>query len=114
MRKKEKNNSYGLKKLAGIIFIIPVCLVMSIFPACNKPEPDPLEEEVIAWEKDTFPQYDMDGYYEEDQILLPRFSHSFAGFAEVEGRQGVAWENGMYYVSGTGSFKSASPSSADR
>lgn len=104
MRKKEKNNSYGLKKLAGIIFIIPVCLVMSIFPACNKPEPDPLEEEVIAWEKDTFPQYDMDGYYEEDQILLPRFSHSFAGFAEVDGRQGVAWENGMYYVSGTGSL----------
>ncbi|MCR5090344.1 MAG: SH3 domain-containing protein, partial [Oscillospiraceae bacterium] len=42
------------------------------------------------------------GRYEADQeMLLPRFSYEAESVHEVDGRQGIAWENGTYYVSGS-------------
>ena len=44
----------------------------------------------------------VEGRPEEDRTaLLPQYSYSLADAHEVDGRQGIAWENGLYFVSGS-------------
>ncbi|MBO4360185.1 MAG: hypothetical protein J5822_04840 [Eubacteriaceae bacterium] len=43
----------------------------------------------------------MGRYEESEQDMLPRFRYSLAEVHEVDGRQGIAWYDGMYYVSGS-------------
>ena len=38
---------------------------------------------------------------EQAEELLPRYTYELNGVHEVDGRQGIAWENGRYYVSGS-------------
>ena len=40
-------------------------------------------------------------YEEETDNLLPIYSYELKGAHEVDGRQGIAWEDGSYYVSGS-------------
>ena len=48
--------------------------------------------------------YAQDPYKASDNVVLPGFTHKRAEVYETEGRQGVAWADGMVYVSGSKSL----------
>lgn len=60
-----------------------------------------LNSETVAEEKLAAP-ITITGRIESDsENLLPRYTYDLVRSHEVDGRQGIAWENGNYYVSGS-------------
>ena len=82
-------------------FLLILFLLLS-FAACSEKTAEEEEEESVyvpAVEKEYVTDV-TDPYTTDDNLSLPSFSYTLNDVHEVDGRQGIAWENGYFYVSG--------------
>lgn len=79
--------------------ILQLLLILIMISACSSTS----QQENTEKEPEIFPLPQMIEYRpEEDKNnLLPNYSYTLNDVHEVDGRQGIAWEAGLYYVSGS-------------
>lgn len=86
-----------------ILIIVTLMVFASALSGCSSgsggtknDEPSPEEPQIFPIPVNVYGRYEEDG-----SQMLPRFSYTLTGVHEVDGRQGIAWYDGMYYVSGS-------------
>ena len=79
--------------------LLVVLMSMVIMNGCSKQE----KQEDVEKETEYFPLPEMIEYKPEEDTenVLSNFSYRLNDVHEVDGRQGIAWEDGLYYVSGS-------------
>ena len=88
-------------------FII-ICMILILFAGCcdnnccNNQVEDNKTEAIIEENKTNIPlPKNVAGRYEEDMSLKTNYTYKLLERHEVDGRQGIAYENGKFYVSGS-------------
>ncbi len=80
--------------------LYPMCIGLTglLLSGCSAPS---AADEKSEEERFHAPVSQTGRYEDEAAQMLPGYRYSLAGSHEVDGRQGIAWENGSYYVSGS-------------
>ncbi len=94
----------GMKTMKKLIGLMPALVLALSLSACGaEPTAEQKTDSGPAEETETLPApVTQKGEIEETaEEILPAHKYDLAGVHEVDGRQGIAWENGDYYVSGS-------------
>ena len=86
-----------------ICIFFALMALLTVLSGCAGGEPQGKNDEAAPEEVPVYPlPAGVTGRYEEDEKqMLPRNTYILLGAHEVDGRQGIAWYDGMYYVSGS-------------
>lgn len=77
--------------------------VLTVLSGCARNDAGSGKDEHGPEEVPVYPlPVNVTGRYEEDEEhMLPNYTYALTGVHEVDGRQGIAWYDSMYYVSGS-------------
>lgn len=89
------------KRKTATLFVVSV--MMTFLTACSFGKEPASSAKTSDSASDKYPApVTVFGRYESDPLkMAPNYSYSLSKVHEVDGRQGIAWEKGVYYVSGS-------------